>query len=324
MAQPINEQLTKKRYKTNPKSGLPLGQTIRKDMKRNWMIYVMVLPVIAYYVIFHYGPMYGLQIAFKDFSPAKGILGSPWVGFKHFISFFDGIYFWRLIRNTVLINIYELIFSFPAAIVLALLLNELRQRMFKRVVQTISYLPHFISIVVVAGMMFDFLSRDGLINQLLGWFGVEAIDFLKEEGWFRFLYVSSGIWQGIGWGSIIYLAAIANIDPTLYEAAKIDGASRWKQTLHITIPSIMPTIVIMLILNLGNMLSVGSEKVLLLYNPLTYETADVISTYVYRKGVLEASYSFTAAVGLFNSVVSFILIVTANSISKRVSENKLW
>ncbi|MFD0616962.1 ABC transporter permease [Paenibacillus sp. GCM10027629] len=295
-----------------------------KDIRRNWMIYLLALPVIAYYLIFHYGPMYGLQIAFKDFSPARGIWGSPWVGFKHFMSFFDGIYFWRLIRNTLLINIYELLFAFPAAIILALLLNEIRGMMFKRWVQTISYLPHFISIVVVAGMMFDFLSRDGLINQLLGFIGIAPIDFLKEAGWFRFLFVSSGIWQGIGWGSIIYLASIANIDPTLYEAAKIDGANRWRQTFHITIPGIMPTIVIMLILNMGNMLSVGSDKVLLLYNPLTYETADVISTYVYRKGILEASYSFTAAVGLFNSVISFILIVSANAISKRVSENKLW
>ncbi|OPA79441.1 sugar ABC transporter permease [Paenibacillus selenitireducens] len=295
-----------------------------KDIRRNWMIYLLALPVIAYYLIFHYGPMYGLQIAFKDFSPARGIWGSPWVGFKHFMSFFDGIYFWRLIRNTLLINIYELVFAFPAAIILALLLNEIRGMMFKRWVQTISYLPHFISIVVVAGMMFDFLSRDGLINQLLGFIGITPIDFLKEAGWFRFLFVSSGIWQGIGWGSIIYLASIANIDPTLYEAAKIDGANRWRQTFHITIPGIMPTIVIMLILNMGNMLSVGSDKVLLLYNPLTYETADVISTYVYRKGILEASYSFTAAVGLFNSVISFILIVSANAISKRVSENKLW
>ncbi len=295
-----------------------------KDIRRNWMIYLLALPVIAYYLIFHYGPMYGLQIAFKDFSPARGIWGSPWVGFKHFMSFFDGIYFWRLIRNTLLINIYELLFAFPAAIILALLLNEIRGMMFKRWVQTISYLPHFISIVVVAGMMFDFLSRDGLISQLLGFIGITPIDFLKEAGWFRFLFVSSGIWQGIGWGSIIYLASIANIDPTLYEAAKIDGANRWRQTFHITIPGIMPTIVIMLILNMGNMLSVGSDKVLLLYNPLTYETADVISTYVYRKGILEASYSFTAAVGLFNSVISFILIVSANAISKRVSENKLW
>ncbi|MFE5322066.1 ABC transporter permease [Paenibacillus sp. NPDC056579] len=301
-----------------------LWRTIRTDVRRHWAIYLMALPVIAYYIIFHYGPMYGLQIAFKDFSPAKGIWGSPWIGFKHFESFFNGIYFWRLLKNTVLINLYELIFGFPAAIILALLLNEIRNSMFKRVVQTISYLPHFISIVVVAGMMVDFLGRTGLINQILESFGIEAIDFLKEAGWFRFLFVSSGIWQGIGWGSIIYLAAIATIDPTLFEAARMDGASRWKQTLHITIPGIMPTIVILFILNMGNMLTVGSEKVLLLYNPLTYETADVISTYVYRKGVLEASYSFTAAVGLFNSVVSFILIVSANSISKRLSENKLW
>lgn len=301
-----------------------LLQVIRSDLKRHWAIYVMALPVIAYYLLFHYGPMYGLQIAFKDFSTVKGIWGSPWVGFRHFESFFNGIYFWRLIKNTILINVYELLFGFPAAIVLALLLNEIRNSMFKRVVQTISYLPHFISIVVVAGMMVDFLGRTGLINQIIASFGIEPIDFLKEASWFRFLFVSSGIWQGIGWGSIIYLAAMATIDPTLYEAARMDGANRWKQTLHITIPGIMPTIVILFILNMGNMLSVGSEKVLLLYNPLTYETGDVISTYVYRKGVLEASYSFTAAVGLFNSVVSFILIVSANSISKRLTENKLW
>ncbi|NOV03774.1 ABC transporter permease [Paenibacillus planticolens] len=299
-------------------------QTIRTDWKRHWAIYVMALPVISYYLIFHYGPMYGLQIAFKEFSPAKGIIGSPWVGFKHFDSFFNGIYFWRLIKNTILLNLYDLLFGFPAAIILALLLNEIRSGRFKRVVQSISYLPHFVSIVVVAGLMVDFLSRSGLINQIIGIFGIESIDFLKEEGWFRFLFVSSGIWQGIGWGSIVYLAAIATIDPTLYEAGRIDGANRWKQTLHITIPGIMPTIVILFILQMGNMLSVGSEKVLLLYNPLTYGTADVISTYVYRKGVLEASYSFTAAVGLFNSVISFILIVAANSFVKRISENKLW
>lgn len=284
----------------------------------------MALPVIAYYLLFHYGPMYGLQIAFKDFSIAKGIMASKWIGFDHFESFFHGIYFWRLIRNTLLLNLYELLFGFPAAIILALLLNEIRGVLFKRFVQTVSYLPHFISIVVVAGMMVDFLSRTGLINQVIGVFGIEPIDFLKEEGWFRFLYVSSGIWQGVGWGSIIYLAAMASIDPTLYEAARMDGASRWKQTLHVTLPGIAPTIVILFILNMGNLLTVGSEKVLLLYNPLTYETADVISTYVYRKGIMEASYDFTAAVGLFNSVVSFILIVSANSIIKRLSENKLW
>ncbi|MDF2660921.1 MAG: binding-protein-dependent transport system inner rane component [Paenibacillus sp.] len=298
--------------------------TIRTDLKRHWAIYLMALPVMIYYVIFHYGPMYGLQIAFKEFSPAGGIWGSPWVGLKHFESFFNGIYFWRLIKNTILINLYELAFGFPAAIILALLLNEIRSRAFKRVVQTISYLPHFISIVIVAGMMIDFLSRTGLINQLIGAFGIEPIDFLKDPDWFRFMFVSSGIWQGVGWSSIVYLAAIATIDPTLYEAARMDGANRWKQTLHITIPGIMPTIVILFILQMGSMLTVGSEKVLLLYNPLTYETGDVISTYVYRKGVLEANYSFTAAVGLFNSVISFILIVAANSFVKRISENKLW
>lgn len=219
---------------------------------------------------------------------------------------------------------YELLFAFPAPIILALLLNEIRGRIFKRAVQTISYLPHFISIVVVVGMMFDFLARDGLINQLLGFLGIDSIPFMSEPGWFRTLFVGSGIWQGLGWGSIIYLAAIATIDPTLYEAAKIDGAGRFKQVLHITIPGMMPTIVIMFILNMGSMMSVGSEKVLLMYSPLTYETADVISTFVYRRGVLDSDYGFTTAVGLFNSVVSFILLVVSNTISKRVSEHKLW
>ncbi|MBW7452776.1 ABC transporter permease [Paenibacillus sepulcri] len=297
---------------------------IRKDLKVNKLIYLMVLPVVAYYVIFHYGPMYGLQIAFKDFSPGQGIAGSPWIGFNHFQEFFSSYYFGRLVRNTILINIYELLFGFPAAILMALLLNEIRSTLFKRSVQTISYLPHFISIVVVVGMMVDFLARDGLINQIMGFLGFDSIAFFREPGWFRFLYVSSGVWQGVGWGSIIYLAAIANIDPTLYEAAKIDGAGRLKQVLHITIPGIMPTIVILLILNVGSMMSVGSEKVLLMYNPQTYETGDVISTFVYRKGILEANYGYTAAVGLFNSIISFALIVISNTVSKRVSENKLW
>ncbi|WP_145037293.1 sugar ABC transporter permease [Paenibacillus sp. Y412MC10] len=297
---------------------------IKKDIIRNRYIYLILLPVVAYYIVFHYGPMYGLQIAFKDYGLADGIWGSPWMGFDHFESFFGNYYFWRLIRNTLLINIYELLFAFPASIILALLLNEIRRSFFKRIVQTISYLPHFISIVVVVGMMIDFFARDGLVNQLLGMIGLEPIAFMQEPGWFRFMYVSSGVWQGIGWGSIIYLAAIANIDPTLYDAARIDGAGRWKQTLHITLHGIMPTIVILFILNMGSMLSVGSEKIILMYNPMTYETADVISTYVFRKGILGADFGYTAAVGLFNSVISFILIVLANSISKRVSEHKLW
>lgn len=301
-----------------------LRATIGSDLRRNKLLYLMVLPVIAYYLIFDYGPMYGLQIAFKDYSPGDGILNSPWVGFRHFTDFFSSYYFWRLIRNTLLLNGYELIFGFPAPIVLALLLNELRRQMFKRVVQTITYLPHFISIVVVVGMMVDFLARDGLVNQLLSSIGVASKSYLSEPEWFRFIYVSSGIWQQVGWGSIIYLAALSNIDPTLYEAAKVDGAGRWKQMIHITVPGIMPTIIILLILKMGSMLSVGSEKILLMYNPLTYDTADVISTFVYRKGILEADFSYTAAVGLFNAVIAFALLILSNSISKRVSETKLW
>lgn len=297
---------------------------IKKDLIRNRYIYLMLIPVIIYYGIFHYGPMYGLLIAFKDYGIAVGVWDSPWVGFTHFQNFFENPYFWRLLRNTLMISFLELLFAFPAPIILALLLNEIRLIFFKRIVQTISYLPHFISIVVVAGMLVDFVARDGLINNILGFFGIEPIAFLQEPGWFRSIYVSSGIWQGIGWGSIIYLAAMSSIDPTLYDAARIDGAGRWKQTLHITIPGIMPTIVILLILNIGSILAVGSEKIILLYNPLTYETADVISTYVYRKGILGADFGYSAAVGLFNSVISFILLVMANTISKRVSEHRLW
>ena len=229
-------------------------------MKRNKYVYLLALPVILYYAVFHYGPMYGLLMAFKDFSIADGIWGSEWIGFEHFRNFFNSYYFERLLRNTVLINVYELIFAFPAPIILALLLNEIRSRLFKRTVQTISYLPHFVSIVVVTGIMFDFLARDGLVNQLLGFFGIESIPFMSEASWFRTIYVGSGIWQGVGWGSIIYLAAIATIDPTLYEAAKMDGAGRWKQMLHITLPGMLPTIIIIFILNMGSMLSVGSEK----------------------------------------------------------------
>ncbi|MCZ8523012.1 ABC transporter permease subunit [Paenibacillus mucilaginosus] len=297
---------------------------MKKDLVRNRNIYLMLLPVIAYYVIFHYGPMYGLLIAFKDFGIADGVWRSPWVGFTHFQHFFENPYFGRLIRNTFMINVYELLFAFPAPIILALLLNEIRLVLFKRLVQTISYLPHFISIVVVVGMLVDFAARDGLANNILGWFGMEPIAFLQEPGWFRPLFISSGIWQGIGWGSIIYLAAMSTIDPSLYDAARIDGAGRWKQTLHVTIPGIMPTIIILLILNIGSMLSVGSEKIILMYNPLTYETADVISTYVYRKGILGADFGYSAAVGLCNSVISFILLTLANTISKRVSEHRLW
>ncbi len=301
-----------------------LWRTLAKDLKRNRYVYLMLAPVVAYYLIFHYGPMYGAQIAFRDFSPAKGIWGSRWVGLAHLQSFIKGFYFTRLLRNTLLINILDLLFGFPAPIVLALLLNEVRWDPFKRFVQTITYMPHFISMVVVIGILADFTARDGLVNNVLSAFGVAATPFLQAPGWFRGLYVGSGIWQNVGWGSIIYLAALASIDPTLYEAAMVDGAGRLRQLWHITLPGIAPTIIILLILRVGNMMSVGYQKIILMYNPLTYETADVISTYVYRKGILEMGFSFSAAVGLLNSVINFALLILANSISRRVNETSLW
>lgn len=294
-----------------------------RDLKLNRYLYIMLVPVIAYYALFVYGPMYGLQIAFKDYSIGTGMWNSPWVGFKHFQSFFDSYYFWRLLRNTLLLSLYELLFAFPAAIILALLLNELRYKRFKRMVQTVTYMPHFISIVVISGILVDFLSRDGLINDVIALFGYNRTAFLGDSGWFRTIYIASNIWQNVGWSSIIYLSAMASIDPSLYEAARVDGANRWKQTFHVTIPGIMPTIVILLILQIGSFMTVGTEKILLLYNPLTYDTADVIGTFLYRKGILEADYSYSAAVGLFNAVINFLLLVLANAFSKR-SGNNLW
>ena len=268
--------------------------------------------------------MYGAQIAFRDFSPGRGIWGSRWVGLAHLESFIKGFYFSRLLRNTLLLNCLDLLFGFPAPIILALLLNEVRWSPFKRAVQTITYMPHFISMVVVVGIMVDFMARDGLVNNLLSTLGLAVTPFMQEPEWFRGLYVGSGIWQNVGWGSIVYLAALANIDPTLYEAAMVDGAGRFRQLIHITLPGIAPTIIILLILRIGNMMSVGYQKIILMYNPLTYETADVISTYVYRKGILEMGFSFSSAVGLFNSVINFALLILANSVSRRVNETSLW
>ncbi|MDI7276751.1 MAG: ABC transporter permease subunit [Anaerolineae bacterium] len=295
-----------------------------RDVKRNRYIYLMLAPVVAYYLIFHYGPMYGAQIAFRDFSPGRGIWGSRWVGLAHLESFIKGFYFSRLLRNTLLLNCLDLLFGFPAPIILALLLNEVRWSPFKRAVQTITYMPHFISMVVVVGIMVDFMARDGLVNNLLSTVGLAVTPFMQEPEWFRGLYVGSGIWQNVGWGSIVYLAALANIDPTLYEAAMVDGAGRFRQLIHITLPGIAPTIIILLILRIGNMMSVGYQKIILMYNPLTYETADVISTYVYRKGILEMGFSFSSAVGLFNSVINFALLILANNVSRRVNETSLW
>lgn len=299
-------------------------QVLTKDLLRNKYIYLMMLPGILYYIVFHYVPMYGATIAFKHFTPVAGIWGSEWVGFKHFQDFFRSYYFLRIIKNTLLLNFYSLLFGFPAPILLALLLNEVRKVWFKRTMQTITYLPHFVSIMVISGLIVDFTSKNGLINDIIVWFGGTRVNLLMNEELFRTIFVSSGIWQEIGWGSIIYLAALSGIDQEQYDAAKIDGAGRFRQTLSVTLPGIMPTIIILLILRIGHMMDVGFEKVILLYNPSTYETADVISTFVYRKGIVDANYSYSAAIGLFNSIINFILLIGANKLSRKYSDSSLW
>ncbi|MEK3725332.1 ABC transporter permease [Paenibacillus sp. FSL H8-0034] len=293
-------------------------------MKRSRYLYLIFFLPFCYYVCFHYWPMYGIIIAFKDYNIVKGITESPWVGLTHFKKFLNEEYFWKLVRNTLLINIYELFWAFPAPIILALLLNELKSKALKKFAQSVSYLPHFISTVVVCGMIVNFLTLDGLVNQLITWFGLAPIQFLMKPEWFRTIFISSGIWQSIGWGSIIYLAALTAVDEELYDAAKIDGANRWKQLIHITLPEISPTISIMLILNIGRLMSIGYDKIILLYNGSTYETADVISTYVYRRGLLGSDFSYATAVELFQAVIGLVLLVSANRISKRISQTGLW
>jgi putative aldouronate transport system permease protein len=284
----------------------------------------MLIPVLSYFAIFHYQPMYGLQIAFRDYSFRGGIWGSTWVGLKHIKDFFGSYYFLRLLRNTFWISINDIFWGFPAPIILALLINELRWNPFKRLVQSITYLPHFISLVVIVGMLKDFFSLNGIVNTFIQAAGGRQINFFIEGRFFMPLYVGSNIWQQLGWGTIIYLSALSSIDPQLYEAARIDGAGKLRQIWSITIPGIISTIVILFILRTGRMLSVGSEKVLLLYNPTIYEYSDIISTFTYRKGLEDANYSYAAAVGLFNSVINFVIISTMNSLSKKLSETSLW
>ena len=298
---------------------------IARELRRNRYVYLMALPVIAYYLLFCYGPMYGAQIAFRNFTAFKGITGSEWVGMKWFVNFIQGPYFSRVMVNTLLISLYQLVFGFPAPILLALLLNELGNERFKRVVQSIVYLPHFISLVVICGMIRTFVARNGIITELLTLFGFPRTNLLGDPRYLRTVFVASGVWQTIGWNSIVYLSALTAVSPDLYESATIDGANRLQKTLYITLPSITPTIVTMFILRLGQIMSVGSEKILLLYNPNTYEVADVISTYVYRVGLSESFQpSYSTAVGLFSSVINFALILIANSISKKATESSLW
>lgn len=296
--------------------------------KRIWKsryLYLLLLPCLAWYLTFMYGPMYGLQIAFKDFMPFKGIEGSEWVGFKHFISFFESAYFWRLIKNTVGISLYSILVGFPVPIILALLMNEVGNKYFKKGIQTIVYMPHFISSVVVVSIVNALLSpSSGLLNQIIEAFGGEAIYFMADPKYFKTIYVLQDIWKSAGYNSIVYLAALTSIDPTMYEAATVDGASKWDKLVRITLPSLLPTIIIMLILRMGTVFSVGYERIMLMYNEATYETADVISTYLYRRAFKSGDYSFSAAVGMFNAVINYTIIMVFNKISAKVSEVSLW
>jgi putative aldouronate transport system permease protein len=296
-----------------------------KAIAKNYELLLFLLPAVLYFAIFHYWPMYGLQIAFKNYLPSKGIMGSPWVGLKHFESFFESHLFWQLLQNTLEISFYQLAVGFPVPIILALMMNELRNARFKKTVQTVTYAPHFISIIVMVSIIIFFLSpQAGLINKVIVYFGGDTIAFLSSPHWFKTIYVLSGVWQNAGWSSIIYMAALASIDPQTHEAAVMDGASRLQRIWYINIPGIIPTIVILLILDAGNLMAVGFEKVYLMQNPLNMESSDIISTYVYRRGIQEAQYSFSSAVGLFNSVINFILLITVNGIAKSMKQNSLW
>jgi len=307
--------------KTRKKS---LAKRFIKVYNRDKYLYMLFLIPFSFFVVFKYAPMYGVLLAFKDFRIAEGILGSPWVGLKYFKEFLSNPYSYKLIRNTVVLRVYQLLFGLPAPIVLALLLNELRNERFKRFVQTTSYLPHFISMVVVCGMIVNFVATDGVVNEVVQFFGGKPFPWLMAPEWFRTIEIGSRIWQGTGWASIIYLAALSAIDPQLYEAAVVDGANRWRRLIHITVPGIAPTVIIMLLLRTGTILTVSYQKILLLYTGATYETADVLGTYIYRRGLLGADFSYATAIGVFQSVVGLVFIVGSNWIAKRVSETSLW
>lgn len=300
-------------------------QDLKKDLKKHKWLYVMLIIPVIFVVIWNYWPMYGVIIAFKDYSPAFGILGSPWVGLKHFERFFASYFFLEIIVNTLRLSLYSLLVSVPLPIILALLFNELNRKWFKSTAQTISYIPNFISVVVVIGMVqFFFSSQDGMINMLLNTFGFPSIDFLGSPKWFPHIYVWSGVWQGVGWGTLIYTAAMSGISPDQYEVAYLDGASRLQCIRHITIPSIMPTIVISTILATGSILSVGFEKTFLLQNAANLASSEVLSTYTYKMGIINGEYSFSAAVGLFNNVINFIVLFFVNKLAQKTNESSLW
>ena len=301
------------------------AERIKKDLKRNWLLWVMFLPVIVYYAIFNYAPMYGILLAFKDYKVKKGIMGSPWVGFKYFERFFSGYYFWDLIKNTLGISIYSLVVGFPLAIIFALLLHYLTLGKLKKVVQMVSYAPYFISTVVICGMLTIFMDpTNGVFNKILGIFGHESIAFLSVPEYFKSIYVWSGVWQGMGWSAIIYISTLAGVDYEMHEAAIIDGASKLQRIWYIDLPSIRPTIVMLLIMNLGSLMNVGFEKVYLLQNDLNFTASDIISTYTYRVGLINSEFGYSTAVGLFNTVINLIILVTANAVARKVTGDSLW
>ena len=293
-------------------------------LARDTDLYIMLLPAMVLVFIFSYMPIFGIVLAFKEYDILQGIWGSPWVGLKYFQQFFNDPYFFRITKNTILLSFFGILFGFPAPIILALFLNELKALRFKRIIQSISYLPHFVSTVVIVGIMMYMFDAYGIVNDILRFIGIPEQVFFSDSKWFRTLYIGSGIWQGIGWDAIIYLAAIAGINPELYEAAVLDGANRWQNMWHITLTSIMSVVRILLILEIGGLFGIGFEKVYLMYNPGIYDVADVVSTYVYRRGIIGMDFSYSAAVGLFNSIVNFTLIFIANYISRKISDEGLW
>lgn len=330
----MQQALAKKISALRARSSKLTKKKFFKELNKGKYVYIMFLPVLVWYIIFCYLPMYGIVIAFKDYIPGQSFFSGKWVGLKHFVNFFTSPFFYRTMKNTVLLNLWDLVFGFPAPIILALLLNEIKRTWFKRTVQTITYLPHFVAMVVIISIIKDVLASDGLFNVLNKFIQVtfsgldpniyKPIMYLDKPNLFRPIYVFSGIWQGIGWGSIIYLSALSGIDEQLYEAAEIDGAGRFRKMLNITLPGITPTVVILLIFAIGGIFSSGFEKIILLYKPLTYEVSDVVATYVYRKGLEEAQFSFSTAVGLFNTVINFVLLVLVNKVSRKLTETSLW
>lgn len=317
-----NFKTTRKR--DNATAGKGLCTQIAMDYQKNKYILFLAIPVFIWFVIFCYLPIFGILIAFKDYSPGLGVLASPWAGLRHFKDFLSSAYTLRVFKNTLLLNLYGILWGFPAPIILALLLNEIRNKYFKVGVQVLSYMPHFISMVVVCGIVVNFTAKNGIISQIVSFFTGEQVNLLLYPQYYRSIYIASDLWQAVGWNSIIYVAALAGIDPALYEAATIDGAGKLKQTIHVTLPGLAPTIIVLLIMRMGHVLSSGFDKTILLYNEGTYEVADTIGSYTYRRGMVESNYSFSSAVGLFNSVINIIFLLATNKISRVVTESSLW